>query len=320
MGMDIYQNYSQFYRGTEPIKNYGSGKGRKDTLVRYEFNTTDDKGNKVMDKMTREETLQAMKEISSQYGDNVMVEFSGDGMAKLVESKDGSCHAKPHSEEEAAKQAAKQEAFDAQVVQKGSSPISERAQRLLEKLRKTYGNMEFFVMTPGADAKTLLDGSTKEVSVLFSVEELEKMASDAKVEKEYMDRVQGALRMSEEINKKYGFESAFGKDGDHAKITKIGISFNSDGTTSFFAGLEKSSAAQREHIAKVREERRTQRKEEAQKAAKEKQKERLEGKADEEVKRTTVQADSLEALMEKIREVDWNRIPAGNEPGLDLSI
>lgn len=40
--------------------------------------------------MSREETLQAMKDIRSQYGDAVIVEFSGDGMAALVEGKKGS--------------------------------------------------------------------------------------------------------------------------------------------------------------------------------------------------------------------------------------
>ena len=39
--------------------------------------------------MSREETLQAMKDIGSQYGDAVIVEFSGDGMAALVENKKG---------------------------------------------------------------------------------------------------------------------------------------------------------------------------------------------------------------------------------------
>ena len=83
-------DYSQFYRGTTNIPSYGSGAYKKDTLVKYEFNTTDEHGNKVMDKMSREETLQAMKEIRSQYGDAVIVEFSGDGMAALVEGKKGS--------------------------------------------------------------------------------------------------------------------------------------------------------------------------------------------------------------------------------------
>lgn len=83
-------DYSQFYRGTTNIPSYGSGAYKKDTVVKYEFNTTDEHGNKVMDKMSREETLQAMKDIRSQYGDAVIVEFSGDGMAALVEGKKGS--------------------------------------------------------------------------------------------------------------------------------------------------------------------------------------------------------------------------------------
>ncbi|MBQ7564027.1 MAG: hypothetical protein IJT16_08560 [Lachnospiraceae bacterium] len=80
----INTDYSRFYKGMEPISHYGSGSGQKTSLVKYEFNTTDEQGNKVMDKMSREETLRTMKEISSQYGDEVIVEFSGDGLAALA--------------------------------------------------------------------------------------------------------------------------------------------------------------------------------------------------------------------------------------------
>lgn len=82
-------DYSRFYRGTTAIPSYGKGANKKDTLVTYEFNTTDGHGNKIMDKMTKEETLQAMKDIRAQYGDAVIVEFSGDGMAALVEHEKG---------------------------------------------------------------------------------------------------------------------------------------------------------------------------------------------------------------------------------------
>lgn len=82
-------DYSQFYRGTTSITSYGNSTHKKDTLVKYEFNTTDEQGNKVMDKMSKEETLQAMKDIRSQYGDAVIVEFSGDGMADIAEIKKG---------------------------------------------------------------------------------------------------------------------------------------------------------------------------------------------------------------------------------------
>ena len=87
MSINVNNGYERFYKGTEAIKNYGSNANGKNKLVRYEFSTTDEHGNKVMDKMSREETLQAIKDISAQYGDDAIVEFSGDGMAALVESK-----------------------------------------------------------------------------------------------------------------------------------------------------------------------------------------------------------------------------------------
>lgn len=105
-------DYSQFYRGTTNIPSYGSGAYKKDTVVKYEFNTTDEHGNKVMDKMSRDETLQAMKDIRSQYGDSVIVEFSGDGMAALVESKKESMMPEDKEAMEA-----KNAAFQKEIVQ-----------------------------------------------------------------------------------------------------------------------------------------------------------------------------------------------------------
>ena len=108
-------DYSQFYRGTTNIPSYGSGAYKKDTLVKYEFNTTDEHGNKVMDKMSREETLQAMKDIRSQYGDGVIVEFSGDGLAALAGG-GKFMSGRVMTEEEAAKRAARDAAFQAENV------------------------------------------------------------------------------------------------------------------------------------------------------------------------------------------------------------
>ena len=45
------------------------------------------------------------------------------------------------------------------------------------------------------------------------------------------------------------------------KITKFGISFNSDGTTTFFAQLEKSSASQKEYLEKLQEKKAAEKKE-----------------------------------------------------------
>lgn len=212
----------------------------------------------------------------------------------------------------------KQAAENKETTQTGSigeAGLSKRAQTLLEKLRKIYGDMDFMVadFEKGDNAKEILSRGTKEVSVIFSSSELEKMASDEKYEQEYMERVQGALRMSEQINKEFGFTSAFGEKFGNGEISKIGISFNSDGTTSFFAELEKSSARQREHIEKVREEKRAAKKEQGKKAEKEKLENRY-LREDTGVKRTTVHADSMEELMEKIRGVDWDSVKAENRP------
>lgn len=172
----------------------------------------------------------------------------------------------------------------------GQPKLSKKAQELLEKLRKTYSNMDFMVADydRGEEAKEILSRGTKEFSVLFSTEELEKMASDEKYEKEYMDRVQGAVRMSEQINEQFGFEAAKGKTSGESIITKMGIAFNKDGSVDFFAELEKAGEQQKAMIEKSLEKRA-----EEKKAA---------------AKRTTVTASSMEELVQKIKEVDWNKI------------
>ena len=118
MSININLNYSQFYQGMQQIQNYGSGTGtvsKKDTLVKYEFNTTDKNGNRVMDKLSREETLQVMNDITAQYGDNVIVEFSGDGLAALAECKKGIMD-RPLSQEEMEAKAEKDAAFEKEIV------------------------------------------------------------------------------------------------------------------------------------------------------------------------------------------------------------
>ena len=120
-----------------------------------------------------------------------------------------------------------------------------------------------------------------------------------------MHSIEGALRMTDEINAQFGFERAFGKTNDNAdadtKITKFGISFNSDGTTTFFAQLEKSSASQKEYLEKLQEKKAAEKKE-----AKKKE-----------------QSKQKEELLDKIKNIDWDSIkPEENKIGgrFDFSI
>lgn len=189
------------------------------------------------------------------------------------------------------------------------SGLSSKAQSFLKNLRKQYGDYDFFVGDSSDDLKSLAKSGTKEFSVIFSSAELERMANDEKYAREKLQCIERAVKMSEEINKQFGFESGFGKDG--AAITKIGIVFGEDGTTSFFAELEKSGAKQREHLEKVREEKRAKKKEEEKKAEKREEKEiHNYTRSNENIRRTSIQADSMEELFEKIAKVDWDSVKA----------
>ncbi len=197
--------------------------------------------------------------------------------------------------------------------------LSSRAQDYLNKLNQSYDNMEFLVYNSSEDAKEVLSRSTKEVSVMLSREELERMATDEKYAADKMRGVQGALRMSEQINREFGFASAFGKTGENAdtRITKIAVSFNDDGSTNLFAELEKSNRQQRERLEEIREEKRAQKKAEDKQAQKKQQEKRLEEKVADrysqtnvDTKRTVVEANSVDELMKKMAEVDWSAVRA----------
>ncbi len=178
--------------------------------------------------------------------------------------------------------------------------LSKEAQKMLKDMRGSRTDMDFMVadFENGDNAKDILAQSDKEFTVIFSKEEMEKMASDPKYYAEKMHSIEGALRMSDEINAQFGFERAFGKtngiensaDTD-TKITKFGISFNSDGTTTFFAQLEKTSASQKEYLEKIQEK----------KAAEKKEAKKKEQLKQIEVKKATVQANSKDELLVRKR-------------------
>lgn len=71
------------------------------------------------------------------------------------------------------------------------------------------------------------------------------------------------------------------------------------GSTTMFAELEKMSKQQRDHIEAAREKRAEEKKSVEKKAAQKEQ---------EPVKRTIVSASSMDELIAKINEVDWNKV------------
>ena len=85
--------------------------------------------------------------------------------------------------------------------------LSKAAQKMLENLRGSRNDMDFMVadFENGDNAKDILAQSDKEYTVIFSKEEMEKMASDPKYYAEKMHSIEGVLRMTDEINAQFGF-------------------------------------------------------------------------------------------------------------------
>lgn len=195
--------------------------------------------------------------------------------------------------------------------------LSQKAQIMLEKLKQKYGNMDFMVAdlkdgvdASGSTAGEILSRGTKEFSVLFSSEELEKMAADENYAQEYMNKIEGAVRMSERICEQNGFTRGFGTDIGEGSLTKVGVSFNSDGSVTYFAELEKANAKQTERIEKTLKKRSEERREAVRKREA-KTADRKEGGVARETtgtKKATIQAESEEELLAKLRTFDWNRV------------
>lgn len=171
--------------------------------------------------------------------------------------------------------------------------LSSRAKELLEELKKTYGNMDFIVADYDSDeeASAYLSRGTKEYSVLIEPETLEKMAADEKTKDKYLGILDDAKTNLNNIKEQLGDK----KD----EVKSIGITIKDDGTVSYFAELEKMNEKQRERIEKAREEKKE--------SKKETEKDEM-PPVHERYKKTKVQAGSVEELLEKIKDVDWNEV------------
>lgn len=196
-------------------------------------------------------------------------------------------------EESSVRREAADRAQSAAETKEGEKKIalSNDAKELLKELQKKYGNMDFIVADyeNEDEAAAYLSRGMKEYSVLIEPETLEKMAADKEVKSQYIGMIEDATSQLSNMKTKLG---EAGKE-----VTHLGISIGDDGAVTFFADLEKLSEKQRERIENAREE-----KKEA--AAKN---DRTSG---EKSRRTRVSAGSVEELLEKIRNVDWNKIKA----------
>ncbi|MCM1174764.1 MAG: DUF6033 family protein [Blautia sp.] len=177
--------------------------------------------------------------------------------------------------------------------------LSDRAKKMLEELKKSYGNMDFIVADYETDeeAASYLSRGTKEYSVLIEPETLEEMAADKDAREKYMGILDDAVDQLKDIKDQLGDK----KD----EVAHLGISVGKDGQVSYFAELEKAGEKQKEWVEKTRESKKEERAEQEKKAQEKKNQDIA---AQERTKKTKVQADSVEELLEKIRNVDWDQV------------
>lgn len=175
--------------------------------------------------------------------------------------------------------------------------LSERAKELLKELQKKYGDMDFFVANYASDAEaqSYLSRGTKAYSVLMDPETLEAMAADEDTKNEYLNQIDSART---DLS---GMKTQLEETGQ--EVTRVGVSFDKDGKVSYFAELEQISEKNKEHIEKSIEKRREEKAEKEKKANKD-----PDMILSDKVKKTTVYADSVEELLKKIKEVDWDKV------------
>lgn len=220
-------------------------------------------------------------------------------------------------------------------VKSSEYKLSDKAQKYLDKLRKDYGDYDFVIANAGDDLKGLMKQSTKEFSVVFSSEELEKMADDEKFASKQMQHVDTAVNMSKQICEQFGYERMFGKD--NVSLNSVSVSFDDKGITSMFAELEKSTADRNTQMQKQIEEKRAEDKADAKKSERPRQtvaeyKAKMQKVIDEQkkrpapgetvrtknlekieptmVQRAPVNAKSINELFRNMKNIDWNKVPA----------
>ena len=178
--------------------------------------------------------------------------------------------------------------------------LSNKAKKLLEQLKKNYKNMDFIVADYESDeeAASYLSRGTKEYSVLIDPETLEEMASDEDAKAKYTGILEDAVGQLKDMESKLGDKKE--------DVTHLGISIGKDGQVSYFADLEKAGERQKEFVERTRESKKEEKAAQAKKAE--------EKAASERSKKTRVEADSVEELLDKIKAVDWDQVKPEVKP------
>jgi len=154
----------------------------------------------------------------------------------------------------------------------GDVELSDDAKKYYDQLKSKFHNSEFILVSKDMKSQVQQNasayGNANKMVVLIDEEKLERMATDESFRKKY----EGIIAMSS--SQMAAAKNSLASSG--ANIKNFGMSVDSNGNTSFFATLEKSSDAQAKRMEKKAEAKKEQKVKEKKKAEKEAKEERLE--------------------------------------------
>lgn len=177
-----------------------------------------------------------------------------------------------------------------------SVQLSDKAKALLQELKKTYNNADIYVAEYETDeeAAEYLSRGSKDFSVLIDPEELERMAADDEVKKKNINL------LDESLGKLSEMKEELKETGREDEVVTLGVNIGKDGQVSYFAELEKSGERTKEFVDKMLEDKKEAN---AEKADKVQDKYNFEHS-----KRATVSANSVEELLEQIKNFNWDNV------------
>ena len=128
----------------------------------------------------------------------------------------------------------------------GNPKLSEKASKYYDELKKKYANMNFILvsedMKEQAKANAAGYANANKMVVLIDEDKIERMAEDENYRKQYEAIIANAASGMSQLG------SSIAATG--ASVKGYGMQVNDNGTATYFAVLEKSSAAQKERIEK----------------------------------------------------------------------
>ena len=154
----------------------------------------------------------------------------------------------------------------------GDVELSDEAKSYYDKLKAKFGNAEFILvsedMKDPVKQNMAAYGNANKMVVLIDEEKLERMATD----EDFRNKYEGIIAMAQ--SQMASAKNSLTSSG--ASVKNFGMSVSDDGTTSFFATLEKSSDAQAKRLEQKAEAKKEQKVKDKKNAEKKAQQEKLE--------------------------------------------